>query len=105
MFSLYIRHNIIAVKESTFKVASDIFKREGIRGINKGVHAVAVRQCTNWASRFGFARWAQDAIVRVRYGEDSKMKPSAIDRVLSSMVGGALSCWNQPIEVIRVELQ
>ncbi|KAG2220027.1 hypothetical protein INT45_012203 [Circinella minor] len=93
-----------AVKESTFKVASDIFKREGIRGINKGVHAVAVRQCTNWASRFGFARWAQDTIVRVRYGEDTKMKPTAIDRVLSSMVGGALSCWNQPIEVIRVEL-
>ncbi|KAI9246903.1 mitochondrial carrier domain-containing protein [Phascolomyces articulosus] len=94
-----------AVKESTFKVASDIFKREGIRGINKGVNAVAVRQCTNWASRFGFARWAQDTIIRVRYGEDSNMKPTAVDRVLSSMVGGALSCWNQPIEVIRVELQ
>ncbi|KAI8137668.1 mitochondrial carrier domain-containing protein [Fennellomyces sp. T-0311] len=93
-----------AVKESTFKVASDIFKREGFRGINKGVNAVAVRQCTNWASRFGFARWAQDTIVRIRYGEGSNAVPTLTDRVMSSIVGGALSCWNQPIEVIRVEL-
>jgi histidinol dehydrogenase len=29
-----------AVKESTFKIARDIFKREGIAGINRGVNAV-----------------------------------------------------------------
>lgn len=36
---------------STWKVFADIYRREGIRGINKGVNAVAVRQCTNWGSR------------------------------------------------------
>lgn len=36
---------------STWAVFGDIYRREGIRGINKGVNAVALRQCTNWGSR------------------------------------------------------
>lgn len=28
-----------------------------------------------------------------------------IDKALASIVAGALSCWNQPLEVIRVEMQ
>ena len=36
---------------STWTMFTEIYKREGIRGINKGVNAVAVRQCTNWGSR------------------------------------------------------
>jgi hypothetical protein len=36
---------------STWGTFMDIYRREGIRGINKGVNAVAVRQCTNWGSR------------------------------------------------------
>ncbi|ORZ19542.1 mitochondrial carrier domain-containing protein [Absidia repens] len=94
-----------AVKESTFKIAKDIFQREGIAGINKGVNAVAVRQCTNWASRFGITRFVQESIATTRYGVDDLNKLTAIDKALASMLGGALSCWNQPIEVIRVELQ
>lgn len=37
---------------STWAVFADIYRREGIAGINKGVNAVAVRQCTNWGSRW-----------------------------------------------------
>lgn len=94
-------------KESTFKIARDIFKKEGFAGINKGVNAVAVRQCTNWASRFGFSRLTQDTIVKLKYGDgpDAAKKATALDKALASVVGGALSCWNQPIEVIRVEMQ
>ncbi|CEG65275.1 hypothetical protein CU097_004489 [Rhizopus azygosporus] len=94
-------------KESTFKIAADIFKKEGIAGINKGVNAVAVRQCTNWASRFGITRFTQESIIKMRYGEapDAHTRATAIDKALASIVGGALSCWNQPIEVIRVEMQ
>ncbi|KAI8088874.1 mitochondrial carrier domain-containing protein [Halteromyces radiatus] len=96
-----------AVKESTFKIAGDIFKREGIRGINKGVNAVALRQCTNWASRFGITRFAQESIIKARYGEgpEAAKKATVLDKAGASIVGGALSCWNQPIEVIRVEMQ
>ncbi|KAF7727300.1 hypothetical protein EC973_007816 [Apophysomyces ossiformis] len=95
------------VKQSTFKIAADIFRKEGIAGINKGVNAVAVRQCTNWASRFGITRFVQESIIKARYGEGpgATEKATAIDKALASMIGGALSCWNQPIEVIRVEMQ
>ena len=41
-----------AVPESTWATFMDIYRREGIKGINKGVNAVAVRQCTNWGSRY-----------------------------------------------------
>lgn len=37
---------------STWAVFADIYRREGLAGINKGVNAVAVRQATNWGSRF-----------------------------------------------------
>lgn len=40
------------VPMSTWAVFADIYKKEGIRGINKGVNAVAVRQMTNWGSRY-----------------------------------------------------
>lgn len=36
---------------STWAVFADIYRREGIAGVNKGVNAVALRQCTNWGSR------------------------------------------------------
>lgn len=38
--------------QSTWKLFGDIYRKEGLRGINKGVNAVAVRQCTNWGSRY-----------------------------------------------------
>ncbi|GAA5805041.1 mitochondrial carrier domain-containing protein [Helicostylum pulchrum] len=96
-----------AVKESTFKIANDIFKKEGIAGINKGVNAVALRQCTNWASRFGITRFAQESIIKNRYGDapDAHLRATALDKAMASILGGALSCWNQPIEVIRIEMQ
>ncbi|KAF8641247.1 hypothetical protein AX17_000881 [Amanita inopinata Kibby_2008] len=89
---------------STWAVFADIYRREGIAGVNKGVNAVAVRQCTNWGSRMGFARLAEVSIRRIRgKGEDDKL--SAVDKIFASSVGGALATWNQPIEVIRVEMQ
>ena len=37
---------------STWVVFGDIWRREGLAGINKGVNAVAIRQMTNWGSRY-----------------------------------------------------
>ncbi|KZT61417.1 putative YHM2-protein of the mitochondrial carrier family [Calocera cornea HHB12733] len=89
---------------STWAVFMDIYRREGIAGINKGVNAVAVRQCTNWGSRMGFARLAEDSIRKMR-GKKEGEKLGAMDKILSSSIGGALATWNQPIEVVRVEMQ
>jgi len=89
---------------STFQVFADIYRREGIRGINKGVNAVAIRQCTNWGSRFGLSRLAEEGIRSVTGKKDSD-KLNAYEKIAASAVGGGLSAWNQPIEVIRVEMQ
>ncbi|KAI0025765.1 mitochondrial dicarboxylate carrier protein [Xylariomycetidae sp. FL0641] len=89
---------------STFTTFMNIYRQEGIRGINKGVNAVAIRQMTNWGSRFGLSRLAEQGIRKVTHKEHGE-KLSAPEKILSSALGGGLSAWNQPIEVIRVELQ
>ncbi|OLL24852.1 Citrate/oxoglutarate carrier protein [Neolecta irregularis DAH-3] len=88
----------------TFQVFMDIYRREGIKGINKGVNAVAIRQCTNWGSRIGLSRLAESCIRDIRgLKQDSSLTP--LDKICASVLGGGLSAWNQPIEVIRVEMQ
>ncbi|SGZ51314.1 CIC11C00000003579 [Sungouiella intermedia] len=93
-----------AVQQSSFQVFREIFKKEGIRGINKGVNAVAIRQMTNWGSRFGFSRLAEEGIKNLT-GKKGDDKLNAVEKIAASVVGGGLSAWNQPIEVIRVEMQ
>lgn len=51
----------------------------------------------------GFARLAETAIRNVR-GKGKQDKLGAIDKILASSIGGALATWNQPIEVVRVEV-
>ena len=89
---------------STWATFMDIYRKEGIRGINKGVNAVAIRQTTNWGSRFGLSRLAESGIRRVT-GKEEGQKLSSMEKILASGIGGGLSAWNQPIEVIRVEMQ
>ncbi|KAF7520144.1 hypothetical protein G7054_g12863 [Neopestalotiopsis clavispora] len=90
--------------QSTFATFMDIYRKEGIKGINKGVNAVAIRQMTNWGSRFGLSRLAEQGIRKVTHKEHGE-KLSAAEKILASALGGGLSAWNQPIEVIRVEMQ
>jgi hypothetical protein len=89
---------------STFATFMNIYRQEGIRGINKGVNAVAIRQMTNWGSRFGLSRLAEQGIRRATNKEHGE-KLSALEKITASALGGGLSAWNQPIEVIRVEMQ
>lgn len=89
---------------STWATFLDIWRREGIRGINRGVNAVAIRQTTNWGSRFGLSRLAETALRRVTSKEDGE-KLNGFEKIASSAIGGGLSAWNQPIEVIRIEMQ
>jgi len=88
----------------TFETFMDIWRREGIRGINRGVNAVAIRQTTNWGSRFGLSRLAEQGI-RKTTGKEDGQKLGSFEKILASGLGGGLSAWNQPIEVIRVEMQ
>ncbi len=70
--------------KGTVQVAKEIFAREGIRGINKGVNAVALRQTTNWGSRFGLSRIAEDVIRRNRGGDVDPSTPLSSLQVGSS---------------------
>ncbi|KAK4146531.1 mitochondrial carrier domain-containing protein [Dichotomopilus funicola] len=101
------KHKVAAAGQKTpgtWATFMDIYRREGIRGINKGVNAVAIRQMTNWGSRFGLSRLAEQGIRRVT-GKEHGEKLSAVEKITASALGGGLSAWNQPIEVIRVEMQ
>lgn len=51
----------------------------------------------------GFARLAETMIRNVR-GKGEQDKLGAVDKIIASSTGGALATWNQPIEVIRVEV-
>ncbi|KAH7329894.1 putative mitochondrial DNA replication protein YHM2 [Rhexocercosporidium sp. MPI-PUGE-AT-0058] len=93
-----------AKPQSTFTTFMDIYRAEGIRGINKGVNAVAIRQMTNWGFRLGLSRLAEQGIRRFTH-KDEKEKLGAIEKIIASAIGGGLAAWNQPIEVIRVEIQ
>ena len=83
---------------STFAVFADIYRKEGVAGINKGVNAVAIRQMTNWGSRFGLSRLAEQGIKRAT-GKGEKDQLSAMEKIAATALGGGLSAWNQPIEV------
>lgn len=52
----------------------------------------------------GFARLAEQSI-RKSQGKSSTDPLAAWEKIAASSIGGALGTWNQPIEVVRVEMQ
>ncbi|KAG8356564.1 hypothetical protein FVEN_g5721 [Fusarium venenatum] len=88
----------------TIEIFLDILRKEGIRGVNRGVNAVALRQISGWASRIGITRFAEGQI-RAMQSKTADAKLSIWEKMAASTMGGALSCWNQPFEVLRVEMQ
>lgn len=51
----------------------------------------------------GFARLAESTIRKVK-GKGENDKLTALEKISASSIGGALATWNQPIEVVRVEV-
>ncbi|KAE8138894.1 mitochondrial DNA replication protein [Aspergillus pseudotamarii] len=88
----------------TMETFFNIIREKGIRGVNKGVNAVALRQVTGWSSRIGISRFAEESIRSIN-GKSKETKLQFGEKILASTIGGALSCWNQPFEVLRVEMQ
>ncbi|RSL53647.1 hypothetical protein CEP51_014855 [Fusarium floridanum] len=84
----------------TMEMFLGILRKEGIRGVNRGVSAVALRQISGWASRIGITRFAEGQI-RALQSKPADAKLGIWEKMAASTVGGALSCWNQP----RIEMQ
>ncbi|KIW30226.1 uncharacterized protein PV07_05985 [Cladophialophora immunda] len=91
-------------RTSTWTELREIWNRDGIRGVNRGANAVALRQMSNWGSRLAFARLSEDVVRRLT-DKRSEQRPGPTEKVLCAAIGGGLACWNQPIEVVRVEMQ
>jgi hypothetical protein len=85
----------------TMETFYGILRTQGIRGVNKGVNAVALRQITGWSSRMGIAKAAEGPIRKWK-GKSNTDKLNIGEKIAASTIGGALSCWNQPIEVSHV---
>ncbi|KAJ7900202.1 mitochondrial carrier domain-containing protein [Mycena olivaceomarginata] len=85
---------------STWALFMDIYRKEGLAGVNKGVNAVAVRQCTNWGSRMGFARLAETGIRRARGKSDTDYL-APMDKILASWSRTHL--WPSLILIIQMQ--
>jgi hypothetical protein len=85
----------------TVEIFFSILRTQGIRGVNKGVNAVALRQITGWSSRMGIAKAAEGPIRKWK-GKSRTDILTIGEKITTSTIGGALSCWNQPFEVSHV---
>jgi len=93
---------------SVYAHTMNTYRTRGIAGFYHGGTALILRQGTNWASRQGFTDMAREFLKKrhVKPGQDTKqVKLSVGEEALSGVIGGTLSTWNQPFEVLRIEAQ
>lgn len=83
--------------ESAITVTRRIVREKGILGMYAGNGPMMIRQATNWASRAGFTEIARTTLGLSKYG--------LMGELSSGVIGGVGSCWNTPIETIRVIMQ
>eukprot|EP00746_Dinoflagellata_sp_MGD_P122199 gnl/MRDRNA2_/MRDRNA2_57141_c0_seq1.p1 gnl/MRDRNA2_/MRDRNA2_57141_c0~~gnl/MRDRNA2_/MRDRNA2_57141_c0_seq1.p1 ORF type:complete len:309 (+),score=66.51 gnl/MRDRNA2_/MRDRNA2_57141_c0_seq1:82-927(+) len=86
-------------------MAAGVWKEKGIKGFYPGGTAIAFRQASNWASRQGLTEWARGMIISTRHGGAPDYTLTKGEEAMAGCIGGALSCWNQPFEVARIQMQ
>ena len=80
--------------DNALSVTKRIIQEKGIGGMFLGWGPMCARQASNWASRSCFTELARTTFGLSQYG--------MMGEILSGAVGGIGSCWNTPIETIRV---
>ena len=90
--------------KSTMQRVREVWAAKGVRGFYPGGTAVMFRGATNWASRQGFTETVRVQLQTSLHGKVGA-KLSKAEEVGAGIVGGTLSCWNQPFEVARIEAQ
>lgn len=81
-------------KDNAITVARRVISQKGILGMYAGIEPMALRQATNWASRSCFTEIARTTLKMSQYG--------ILGEIGSGILGGVGSCWNTPVETIRV---
>ena len=74
-----------------------VLQEKGFWGLYAGNGPMVLRQASNWASRAGFTEIARTTLGMSKMGIWGEIGSGAI--------GGVGSCWNTPIETIRVVMQ
>ena len=77
--------------------ARRIIAEKGVMGMFVGSIPMCLRQATNWASRSGITEIARTNLKMSEYG--------VWGEIGSGIIGGVGSCWNTPIETVRVLMQ
>lgn len=83
--------------DNAITVAKRIIEEKGIAGMYIGGKPMAARQASNWASRSLFTEICRSNLKLSRFG--------LIGEIGSGVIGGLGSCWNTPIETVRVLMQ
>lgn len=83
--------------DNALTVARRIIKEKGLKGMFYGGGPMCLRQASNWASRAGFTEIARTNLRMSQFG--------VWGEIWSGVIGGVGSCWNTPIETIRVLMQ
>ena len=80
--------------DNAITVCKRIIDEKGFFGLYRGLSPMALRQATNWASRAGFTEICRTSLKLTQYG--------ALGEIAAGAIGGVGSCWNTPIETVRV---
>ena len=83
--------------DNAITVTKRIVKEKGLSGMYAGWKPMALRQASNWASRSCFTEICRTQLKMSQYG--------VLGEIGSGIIGGVGSCWNTPIETIRVFMQ
>lgn len=96
--SLNVRRTAGDTDGNAWTVTGRVFReRGGWKGLYSGFTPMALRQASNWASRAGLTEVARSVLGLHRYG--------LYGEIGSGILGGVGSCWNTPIETVRVLTQ
>lgn len=82
--------------DNALTVARRIIKEKGLQGLFYGSGPMALRQASNWSSRSLFTEIARTNLKMSQCG--------ILGEIGSGIIGGLGSCWNTPIETIRVNM-
>lgn len=82
--------------DNAFTVARRIIQEKGVAGLFVGGYPMCLRQASNWSSRSLFTEIARTNLKMSQCG--------ILGEIGSGVIGGLGSCWNTPIETIRVNM-
>lgn len=83
--------------DTAVSVTKKILREKGLAGLYSGYEPMAIRQASNWASRATLTEVARSTLGLTKYG--------VLGEIGSGVLGGLGSCWNTPVETIRVLIQ